>query len=120
MVLWLVGSIIYNNIYQDIVVNFIENYPIYLVISPENYQPVFTSNIDHLIDLQSSANIGLVIVLFGLDLAYASLRLFIALFIILLSASILLFLMLWGYITLRRRWKFILDLCQLQDFNGVL
>lgn len=91
------------NIINDLYDNFVLNYPLLLIINPNNYSPVFTTNVIN----NDSLHFGLVglLVLFVGDVAYAFVRLILALVVLSVYFGIFTFLVIWLVVTVRRRWK---------------
>lgn len=96
-------STVGSNIYDDLYLNFIDHYPLELIINPNNYLPVFTTNIIN--DDRWLFNVMILLLLFIGDIFYAFVRLVLALVVLSIYFCIFSFLLIWLIVTLKRRWK---------------
>ena len=146
MVSWLqLFPLIFENIKQDFVANFVKRLPLLLVIDPDSFEPPFTNGLNDFLDMVNLTSIAdlqhlnitvsnkdliyytineygillLSIVFAGFDILYSMLRLCISAVVIGGLVSVIGFCTIWLIVTLNRRWKLIAMIIRDNEFEGV-
>lgn len=98
-------TIVWDNIVRDVVDNFVDRWPIAVIVLVDEYKPVFTNGVDNYIVNAP----GLTLLACGVcDLVYAMLRLFSAGVVMGIYFSVAMFMIVWLYITGYRRWNLVM------------
>lgn len=146
MVSWLLLlPIIFKNIKDDFIANFVTRLPLLLVVDPDSFEPPFTNGLNDFLEMVNLTTVTdleqlnipvssrdliyytmieysillLSIVFAGFDILYSMLRLCMSAVVIGGLVSVLAFCTIWLIVTLTRRWKLISMIIRNNEFEGV-
>ncbi|CCG22074.1 hypothetical protein CORT_0B03660 [Candida orthopsilosis Co 90-125] len=146
MVSWLqLLPIIFKNIKDDFIANFVTRLPLLLVVDPDSFEPPFTNGLNDFLEMVNLTTVAdlqqlnipvssrdliyytmieygillLSVVFAGFDILYSMLRLCMSAVVIGGLVSVLAFCTIWLIVTLTRRWKLISMIIRNNEFEGV-
>lgn len=146
MVSWLLLlPIIFKNIKDDFIANFVTRLPLLLVVDPDSFEPPFTNGLNDFLEMVNLTTVTdleqlnipvssrdliyytmieysillLSVVFAGFDILYSMLRLCMSAVVIGGLVSVLAFCTIWLIVTLTRRWKLISMIIRNNEFEGV-
>ena len=140
----LLFRLVFRNVKDDIVANFVVRLPLLLVIDPDSFEPPFTNGLNEffeMVNVTAIAKSGLAvtsvsrddlyytmmeygvlllsIVFAGFDILYSMLRLCMSAVVIGCLVSVLGFCTIWLIVTISRRWKLLSMVIRNNEFEGV-
>lgn len=146
MVSWLqLLPIIFKNIKDDFIANFVTRLPLLLVVDPDSFEPPFTNGLNDFLEMVNLTTVTdleqlnipvssrdliyytmieysillLSVIFAGFDILYSMLRLCMSAVVIGGLVSVLAFCTIWLIVTLTRRWKLISMIIRNNEFEGV-
>lgn len=142
MVNWLqLLPLIFRNIRDDFVANFVTRLPLLLVLDPDSFEPPFTNGLNDFLEMANLTTVAdlellsgkdyvyytiieyaillLSLVFAGFDILYSMLRLCMSAVFIGCLISVLGFCTIWLIVTITRRWKLISMIIRNNEFEGV-